>query len=63
MYKMMTPGPTMVADSVMKARSRTFANPDVDVNFCEEYYQICLSLAELLHTKNSVYILNGEGIL
>lgn len=63
MYKMMTPGPTMVADSVMRARSRMFGNPDVDVNFCEEYYQICLSLAKLLHTKNNVYILNGEGIL
>lgn len=63
MYKMMTPGPTMVADSVMKARSRMFGNPDVDVSFCEEYYQLCLALAELLHTKNSVYILNGEGIL
>lgn len=63
MYKMMTPGPTMVADTVMKARSRMFGNPDVDKNFCEEYHKLCLELAELLHTENSVYILNGEGIL
>lgn len=63
MYKMMTPGPTMVADSVMKARSREFGNPDVDTEFCEEYHGICLELADLLHTKNNVYILNGEGIL
>lgn len=63
MYKMMTPGPTMVADSVMEARSREFGNPDVDIEFCEEYHRICLELADLLHTKNSVYILNGEGIL
>ena len=63
MYKMMTPGPTMVADSIMQARSLTFGNPDVDVNFCEEYHNLCLSLAELLYTKNPVYILGGEGIL
>lgn len=63
MYKMMTPGPTMVADSIMQARSLTFGNPDVDVTFCEEYHNLCLSLAELLYTKNPVYILGGEGIL
>ncbi|MCH5252716.1 MAG: alanine--glyoxylate aminotransferase family protein [Lachnospiraceae bacterium] len=63
MYKMMTPGPTMTAPSVMEARSRQFGNPDVDEQFCEEYHKLCLSLAELLHTKNEVYILGGEGIL
>lgn len=62
-YKMMTPGPTMPAPSVMKARSAWFGNPDVDVDFCEEYYQVCRSLADCLHTKNEVYILGGEGIL
>ena len=39
MYQMMTPGPTMPAASVMEARSRAFANPDVDETFCEEYHQ------------------------
>lgn len=63
MYKMMTPGPTMVADSVMKARSQVFGNPDVDKQFCEDYHKLCLALADLLHTKNDVYILDGEGIL
>lgn len=63
MYKMMTPGPTMVADSVMKARSQVFGNPDVDEQFCEDYHKLCLALADLLHTKNDVYILDGEGIL
>lgn len=62
-YKMMTPGPTAPAPSVMEARSRFFRNPDVDEEFCEEYYQICRSLAGLLHTENEVYILGGEGIL
>lgn len=63
MYKMMTPGPTMVADSVMTARSRVFGNPDVDTEFCEEYHRVCRELGALLHTENEVYILGGEGIL
>ncbi|MCH5265457.1 MAG: alanine--glyoxylate aminotransferase family protein [Lachnospiraceae bacterium] len=63
MYKMMTPGPTMVAPSVLEARSRVFGNPDTDTDFCEEYHRVCRELAELLHTKNEVYILGGEGIL
>lgn len=63
MYKMMTPGPTMTAPSVLQARSREFVNPDVDTDFCEEYHTLCRELAELLDTKNEVYILGGEGIL
>jgi aspartate aminotransferase-like enzyme len=63
MYKMMTPGPTMVPEQVMQARSRRFGNPDVDTDFCEEYHKICRELANLLHTDNEVYILGGEGIL
>ncbi len=63
MYKMMTPGPTMTAPSVLQARSREYVNPDVDPDFCEEYHRICGELAELLDTKNEVYILGGEGIL
>lgn len=62
-YKMMTPGPTMPASSVMEARSLWFGNPDVDEEFCEDYHQVCRSLADLLHTQNEVYILGGEGIL
>lgn len=62
-YKMMTPGPTMTAPSVMEARSLSFGNPDVDEQFCEEYHQLCRSLGRLLHTDNEVYILGGEGIL
>lgn len=63
MYKMMTPGPTMPAASVMAARSREFGNPDVDTDFCEEYHVLCGEIAGLLHTKNETYILGGEGIL
>lgn len=63
MYKMMTPGPTMVAPSVLQARGREFGNPDVDTDFCEEYHALCKELAGFLDTKNEVYILGGEGIL
>ncbi len=63
MYKMMTPGPTMVAPSVMKARSLAFGNPDVDTDFCEQYHSLCGEIGNLLGTKNEVYILCGEGIL
>lgn len=63
MYKMMTPGPTMVPPSVMKERSRVFGNPDVDTGFCEEYHRICGEIGGLLGTENEVYILCGEGIL
>lgn len=63
MYKMMTPGPTMVAPSVMKARSLAFGNPDVDTDFCEEYHELCGEIGDLLETRNEVYILCGEGIL
>lgn len=63
MYKMMTPGPTMAAPSVLRARSLEFGNPDVDPSFCEEYHTLCRELAGLLDTKNEVYILGGEGIL
>lgn len=63
LYKMMTPGPTMPAPSVMEARSAWFGNPDVDEEFCEEYHEVCRSLADCLHTENEVYILGGEGIL
>ena len=63
MYKMMTPGPTMVAPSVMQARSLAFGNPDVDTDFCEEYHELCGEIGDLLGTGNEVYILCGEGIL
>ena len=63
MYKVMTPGPTMVAENVRVARSEIMTNPDVDLDFTEMYHSVCLNLAELLHCSGEVYILGGEGIL
>ncbi len=63
MYKMMTPGPTMVAENVRRARSVETGNPDFDVDFLEYYKETCELYSELLYTKNESLILSGEGIL
>lgn len=63
MYKMMTPGPTMVAENVRMARSLQVGNPDLDMDFYDYYKETCELYSELLHTKNESYILSGEGIL
>lgn len=63
MYKMMTPGPTMVAENVRAARSVETGNPDIDIDFFDFYKETCELYSELLHTKNESLILSGEGIL
>lgn len=63
MYKMMTPGPTMVAENVRMARSMEAGNPDFDMDFYDFYKETCELYSELLHTKNESLILSGEGIL
>ena len=35
MYKIMTPGPTQVAENVRLARSRECTNPDLDASFVD----------------------------
>lgn len=61
--KIMTPGPTQVAENVRKARSYITTNPDLDERFYDFYKETCDKIGRLLHTRNSVYILGGEGIL
>ena len=63
MYKIMTPGPTQVAENVRLARSMESTNPDLDVDFVEFYKETCEEISRLLHTKNETLILGGEGIL
>lgn len=58
-----TPGPTYVKENVRLERSVSTTNPDVDVEFVEFYKNVCEKIAHILHTKNNVYILSGEGIL
>lgn len=63
MYKIMTPGPTQVAENVRLARSRECTNPDLDESFVEFYKETCKEISRLLHTENETLILGGEGIL
>lgn len=63
MLKLMTPGPTRVRENVRKARSLETTNPDLDLAFYDYYKETCELISELLNTKNSAYILSGEGIL
>ncbi len=63
MYKIMTPGPTQVAENVRLARSLECTNPDLDETFCDFYKETCELISRLLHTKNETLILDGEGIL
>lgn len=59
----MTPGPTYVHEDVRKAMAEEITNPDLDQNFFDYYRETCNKLKELLHTKNDILILSGEGIL
>ena len=63
MYKIMTPGPTQVAENVRMARSRECTNPDLDESFVEFYKETCEKISRLLKTENETLILGGEGIL
>ena len=63
MYKIMTPGPTQVRENVRMARSLVCTNPDLDPAFYDYYKETCELISELLETKNTAYILDGEGIL
>lgn len=38
-------------------------NPDLDPAFYDYYKETCELISELLETKNTAYILDGEGIL
>lgn len=58
-----TPGPTNVRENVRLERSKETTNPDVDLDFVEFYRNTCEKIGEIINTKNSVYILSGEGIL
>ena len=63
MYKIMTPGPTQVRENVRNARSLACTNPDLDPAFYDYYKETCELISALLETKNTAYILDGEGIL
>ena len=63
MYKIMTPGPTQVAENVRQARALECTNPDLDLEFYDFYKETCELISSLLGTENEALILSGEGIL
>ena len=62
-YTIMTPGTTDVRENVMLSRAEKCTNPDLDLEFYDFYKETCEKIGKLLHTKNRVRILSGEGIL
>lgn len=60
---LMTPGPTFIHEDVRKAMAKEITNPDLDLNFFDYYQETCEEIKKIFHTKNDVFILNGEGIL
>lgn len=61
--KLMTPGPTQVRENVRMARSLETTNPDLDLEFYDYYKETCDLISQLMKTKNTSYIMSGEGIL
>lgn len=59
----MTPGPTMIHESVRLAAAKPITNPDLDFDFFTFYKNTCSKLQTLFKTKNDTLILNGEAIL
>lgn len=59
----MTPGPTFIRENVREAMGRPITNPDLDLEFYDFYKNTCEKLQSIMHTKNQVLILDGEGIL
>ncbi|MBM6837612.1 alanine--glyoxylate aminotransferase family protein, partial [Clostridium saudiense] len=59
----MTPGPTYIRENVREAMGRPITNPDLDLEFYDFYKNTCEKLQSIMHTKNKVLILDGEGIL
>ena len=51
MYKIMTPGPTQVPETVRRARSFACTNPDLDEEFYDFYKETCELISSLLGTK------------
>ena len=63
-YLMMTPGPTMVRENVLRGRASFFGNPDLDPNFFVFYDELCKKTGKLFGAeKAQTIIMNGEGML
>jgi aspartate aminotransferase-like enzyme len=59
----MTPGPTYVSEEVRTAMAQPITHHNLDDSFFETYKETTHLLQKIMHTKNEVLILSGEGIL
>ena len=59
----MTPGPTEIHTDVLNAMANRVTNPDLDLDFYEKYKEVINKFKKIVRTKNTTYILGGEGIL
>ena len=59
----LTPGPVEVSEAVRIAMAKQIVNPDLDPTFFDFYKQLSQKFQKILHTKEDVLVLNGEGIL
>lgn len=63
-YLMMTAGPTMVRENVMKKRSIFFGNPDIDDDFFKFYDELREKTAKIFGcSKSNMIFLSGEGMV
>lgn len=58
-----SPGPTKVSNNVLISRAKNFTNPDLDLDFFEQYRNICSKLQKIFKTKNEIIIMSGEGMI
>ncbi len=59
----MVPGPTSVPASVLAAYQTNFGDPNVEDEYFELYARTEQQLQQIMHTKNRVAIMSGEGML
>ena len=60
---MFTPGPTEISPQVLRAMTRPILNPDIDSRFFDLYDSTCNKFRKIAGTKNTVFIMAGEGML
>lgn len=56
-------GPTNMANNVMLSRAKNFTNPDLDLDFFNQYKEVCGKLKKIFKTNNEIIIMSGEGMI
>uniref|UniRef100_K3X5R3 alanine--glyoxylate transaminase n=1 Tax=Globisporangium ultimum (strain ATCC 200006 / CBS 805.95 / DAOM BR144) TaxID=431595 RepID=K3X5R3_GLOUD len=59
----LVPGPTRMLPNVLAAQGSHYGSPDTEAAFWDDYLALEATLQQFLHTKQSVVIQSGEGML